>query len=144
MFAVRPALSNLSYTHYMLPAPPPEAGGDRGGHPVLLLELRGDRPAPGRHSRRADHPFYGEWIRSYAGEDYQRTNDALVALMDQLAEGSTEAEYRRLEEIFVTCSGMSWASGKWPGRWSGEPWPCWNFRMSPTSTPVRTSTSSTT
>ena len=119
VFAVRPALSNLSYTHYMLACA--AAGGPAEIVAAILscswsyAEI-GQRLAaiPGA----ADHPFYGEWIRSYAGEDYQRTNDALVALMDQLAEGSTEAEYRRLEEIFVTCS--RYELGFWEMAWTLE------------------------
>ena len=57
-------------------------------------------------------------MQSYAGEDYQQTNDALVALMDTLAEGCTEAEYRRLEEIFVTCS--RYELGFWDMAWNLE------------------------
>ena len=95
VFAVQPALSNLSYTHYMLSCA--AAGGPAEIIAAILscswsyAEI-GQRLAaiPGA----ADHPFYGEWIRSYAGEDYQKTNDALVELMDRLAEGCTEAEYR--------------------------------------------------
>lgn len=75
--------------------------------------------ALGGHPRaRADHPFYGEWIRSYAGEDYQKTNDALVELMDTLAESCTEAEYQRLEEIFVNCS--RYELGFWEMAWTLE------------------------
>ena len=66
----------------------------------------------------ADHPFYGEWIRSYAGEDYQKTNDALVELMDTLAESCTEAEYQRLEEIFINCS--RYELGFWEMAWTLE------------------------
>ena len=63
-------------------------------------------------------PFYGEWIRSYAGEDYQKTNDALVELMDTLAESCTEAEYQRLEEIFINCS--RYELGFWEMAWTLE------------------------
>ena len=38
--------------------------------------------------------------------------------MDQLAEGCTEAEYRRLEEIFVTCS--RYELGFWDMAWNLE------------------------
>ena len=66
----------------------------------------------------AEHPFYGEWIRGYAGEDYQRTNDALVELMDRLAAGCSEQEYARLEEIFVHCS--RYELGFWDMAWKLE------------------------
>ena len=119
VFSVQPALSNLSYTHYMLAAA--AAGGPAEIVAAILAcswsyaEI-GTRLAaiPGA----AEHPFYGEWVQSYAGEDYQQTNDALVALMDDLAEGCTEAEYRRLEEIFVTCS--RYELGFWDMSWNLE------------------------
>ena len=68
VFSVQPALSNLSYTHYMLSCA--AAGGPAEIIAAILscswsyAEI-GTRLAaiPGA----ADHPFYGEWIRSYAG-----------------------------------------------------------------------------
>lgn len=98
--------------------PPRAAGGDHRRHPLLLLELCGDRTRLAAIPGAADHPFYGEWIRSYAGEDYQKTNDALVELMDTLAESCTEAEYQRLEEIFVNCS--RYELGFWEMAWTLE------------------------
>ena len=119
VFAVRPALSNTSYTNYMLSCA--AAGGTAEIIAAILScswSLCGDRLPPRGHPRTADHPFYGEWVRGYAGEEYQRTNDALVELMDQLAEGCTEAEYRRLEEIFVNCS--RYELGFWEMAWTLE------------------------
>lgn len=52
VFSVQPALSNLSYTHYMLSCAAAAAGGDHRRHPLLLLELCGDRHALGGHPRR--------------------------------------------------------------------------------------------
>ena len=86
-------------------------GGEMKVHRAYMARLAA---IPGA----AEHPFYGEWVQSYAGEDYQQTNDALVALMDTLAEGCTEAEYRRLEEIFVTCS--RYELGFWDMAWNLE------------------------
>ncbi|MFR3922175.1 MAG: hypothetical protein ACLTYN_09625 [Dysosmobacter welbionis] len=98
---------------------PPRAGRRRSSPPSSPApELCGDRHALGGHPRRGGPPFYGEWIRSYAGEDYQKTNDALVELMDTLAESCTEAEYQRLEEIFVNCS--RYELGFWEMAWTLE------------------------
>lgn len=119
VLAVEPALSNLSYTHYML------AVASAGGPAEIVASILacswsyaeiGTRLAqiPGA----ADHPFYGEWIRSYAGEEYQQTNAALVALMEKLAAGCTETEYQRLEEIFVACS--RYELGFWEMAWTLE------------------------
>ena len=119
VFSVQPALSNLSYTHYMLAAAAGRTPAGRGAG-VLAPSLGGPRRrgGGGGHPGAAEHPFYGEWVQSYAGEDYQQTNDALVELMETLAEGCTEAEYRRLEEIFVTCS--RYELGFWDMAWNLE------------------------
>ena len=119
VLAVEPALSNLSYTHYML------AVASAGGPAEIVASILacswsyaeiGTRLA--RIPGAADHPFYGEWIRSYAGEEYQQTNAALVALMEELAASCTETEYQRLEEIFVACS--RYELGFWEMAWTLE------------------------
>ena len=119
VFRVQPALSNTSYTHYMLAVA--AAGGPAEIIAAILacswsyaeigVELA---KIPGA----ADHPFYGEWIRGYAGEEYHKTNAALVDLMEELAAGCTEAEYARLEDIFVTCS--RYELGFWEMAWTLE------------------------
>lgn len=117
---VRPALSNLSYTHYMLSE---AAGGGVAEIVAAILSCSwsyaeiGSRLAQERPES-MDHPFYGEWVRGYAGEDYQKTNDALIALMDRLAEGCTEEEAQRLEDIFVNCS--RYELGFWEMAWNQE------------------------
>ena len=119
VFAVKPALSNLSYTHYMLAA---AAAGGPGEIVAAILACSWSYAEIGARLAAIpgglEHPFYGEWVQSYAGEDYQQTNDALVELMETLAEGCTEAEYRRLEEIFVTCS--RYELGFWDMAWNLE------------------------
>ena len=116
VFQVKPALDNLSYTNYMLAVA--NAGGPKEivasilacswSYAVIGQELA---KIPGA----ANHPFYGEWISGYASKDYAATNQALIELMDSLAEGASEAEISWLTDIFVNCSryelgfwGMSW------------------------------------
>ena len=102
---VEPALDNLSYTHYMLAAA--NAGGPEEITAVILacswsyaeigqklIQVQGA----------ADHPFYGEWIRSYASEEYAAVNDSLIELTDALAEGLPEERLAYLTELFVNCS----------------------------------------
>lgn len=115
MLAVKPALDNLSYTHYMLSV------AERGGPMEIVAAIlacswsyaeigRALAAVPGA----ADHPFYGEWIRGYDAEEYQATNRALVRLMDSLAAASREqTEY--LTEIFVNCS--RYELGFWDMAW---------------------------
>ena len=73
----------------------------------MRRSARAWRPSPARRT-----------TPSTAGEDYQKTNDALVELMDTLAESCTEAEYQRLEEIFINCS--RYELGFWEMAWTLE------------------------
>ena len=118
--AVKPALDNLSYTHYMMGV------ADMGGPTEIVASIlacswsyaeigRALAKLPGA----ADHPFYGEWVRGYASEDYAATNQALMDLMDELAEGITEAQFDRLAEIFVNCS--RYELGFWDMAWEMRP-----------------------
>ncbi len=116
VFAVKPALNNTSYTHYMLAVA--ESGGPMEIVAAILAcswsyaEIgRALAKRPGA----ADHPFYGEWVRGYASEDYAATNQALMALMDELAKDATGAQFDRLEEIFVNCS--RYELGFWDMAW---------------------------
>lgn len=105
VLAVRPALDNLSYTHYMLSV------AERGGPLEITSSIlacswsyaeigRALAALPGA----AEHPFYGEWIRGYASEDYHASNQSLICLMDRLAAEAPAEELAYLEEIFVHCS----------------------------------------
>ena len=111
VFAVKPALDNTSYTHYMLAVA--ESGGPMEIVAAILAcswsyaEIgRALAKRPGA----ADHPFYGEWVRGYAS-----TNQALMALMGELAKDATGAQFDRLEEIFVNCS--RYELGFWDMAW---------------------------
>lgn len=120
VLAVKPALDNLSYTHYMLSV------AERGGPAEIVAAILacswsyaeiGQTLAklPGA----ADHPFYGEWIQGYASEDYDATNRALIELMDSLAAEAPEAELAHLTEIFVNCS--RYELGFWDMAWELRP-----------------------
>ena len=116
VFAVKPALDNTSYTHYMLAVA--ESGGPMEIVAAILAcswsyaEIgRALAKRPGA----ADHPFYGEWVRGYASENYAATNQALMALMDELAKDATGAQFDRLEEILVNCS--RYELGFWDMAW---------------------------
>lgn len=120
VLAVKPALDNLSYTHYMLSVA--ERGGPREIVAAILAcswsyaEIGTALAAiPGA----ADHPFYGEWIRGYASEDYGETNRALIELTDRLTAGASEEELKYLEEIFVNCS--RYELGFWDMAWEMRP-----------------------
>ncbi len=116
VFAVKPALDNLSYTNYMLSVA-------NAGVPLEIVaailacswsyaEIGQTLAAiPGA----AEHPFYGEWIQGYASDDYAATNQALIELMDMLAAGAAEEQLAYLTDIFVNCS--RYELGFWDMSW---------------------------
>lgn len=120
VFSVKPALANLSYTNYMLSVA-------HAGTPVEIVasilacswsyaEIGQALSAiPGA----AEHPFYGEWIRGYASEEYTATNQALIELMDTLAADATEAQLAYLTDVFVNCS--RYELGFWDMAWEVQP-----------------------
>ena len=58
-------------------------------------------------------------MRGYVSEDYAGANVALIALMEQLAEGCSEQQIARLVEIFVDCSRFEGLF--WDMAWEMEP-----------------------
>ena len=116
VFSVKPALDNTSYTHYMLAVA--ESGGPMEIVAAILAcswSYAEIGQALAKRPGAADHPFYGEWVRGYASENYAATNQALMALMDELAKDATGAQFDRLEEIFVNCS--RYELGFWDMAW---------------------------
>lgn len=116
VFAVKPALDNLSYTNYMLSVA--HAGGPVEIAASILAcswsyaEIGQALAAiPGA----VEHPFYGEWIRGYASGEYAASNQALIELMDELAGDVTEEEFAVLSDIFVNCS--RYELGFWEMSW---------------------------
>ena len=116
VFQVKPALDNLSYTNYMLAVA--NAGGPMEIVAAILAcswsyaeigQALAARPGA------AEHPFYGEWIRGYASEEYAATNQALIQLMDRLAADATEEQLAYLTDIFVNCS--RYELGFWEMSW---------------------------
>ena len=116
VFAVKPALDNLSYTNYMLSVA--SAGGPLEIVAAILAcswsyaEIGQTLSAiPGA----SEHPFYGEWIQGYASADYAATNQALIDLMDKLTSDATEEQIAYLTDIFVNCS--RYELGFWDMAW---------------------------
>ena len=116
VFAVKPALDNLSYTNYMLSVA-------SSGSPMEIVASilacswsyaeigQALATIPGA----AEHPFYGEWIQGYSSEEYAATNQALIELMDSLAANATEEQIAYLTEVFVNCS--RYELGFWDMSW---------------------------
>lgn len=120
VFSIKPALANLSYTNYMLSVA--QTGGPMEIVASILAcswsyaEIGQELAAiPGA----AEHPFYGEWIRGYASEEYAATNQALIELMDSLAADAGEEQLAYLTDVFVNCS--RYELGFWDMAWDVQP-----------------------
>ena len=116
VFAVKPALDNLSYTNYMLSV------ASTGGPAEIVASILACSwsyaeigQALARIPGAAEHPFYGEWIQGYASDSYAATNHSLIELMDALAAGASGEQLARLTDIFVNCS--RYELGFWDMSW---------------------------
>ena len=120
VFSIKPALANLSYTNYMLSV------AQTGGPIEIVASIlacswsyaeigQALAAIPGA----AEHPFYGEWIRGYASEEYAATNQALIELMDSLAADAGEEQLAYLTDVFVNCS--RYELGFWDMAWDVQP-----------------------
>ena len=120
VFSIKPALANLSYTNYMLSI------AQTGGPMEIVASIlacswsyaeigQALAAIPGA----AEHPFYGEWIRGYASEEYAATNQALIELMDSLAADAGEEQLAYLTDVFVNCS--RYELGFWDMAWDVQP-----------------------
>lgn len=116
VFAVKPALDNLSYTNYMLSV---ASNGTPMDIVASILACSWSYAEIGQALAAvpgaAEHPFYGEWIQGYASEDYAATNQKLIDLMDSLAAYATKEQIAYLTEIFVNCS--RYELGFWDMAW---------------------------
>ena len=116
VFAVQPALDNLSYTNYMLSV---ASTGTPTEIVASILACSWSYAEIGQALAKIpgalEHPFYGEWIQGYASEDYAATNDALIELMNELAKDAPAEQLKHLTEIFVNCS--RYELGFWDMSW---------------------------
>jgi len=120
VFSIKPALANLSYTNYMLSV------AQTGGPMEIVASILACSwsyaeigQALAAISGAAEHPFYGEWIRGYASEEYAATNQALIELMDSLAADAGEDQLAYLTDVFVNCS--RYELGFWDMAWDVQP-----------------------
>lgn len=116
----RTSLVNSSYTNYML-----SVGYNGDALDILVAVLScawsyeeiGQRLAarPGA----IEHPFYGEWIKSYVSDSYKEIVRENIDLVNALGQNIDEDRYARLEDIFIRCS-----------RYEGQFWEMsWNMEL---------------
>lgn len=119
--SVTPHISNSSYSHYMICEA--QSGTVLSGLVALLncswaYAYIGENMVK-RFPDAVQHPWYGQWVSGYVCDDYLRTNQQLIDMVDSLSEGITAQESSRLCGIFRTCSlhelqfwNMAYAAGK--------------------------------
>ena len=116
VLSVQPALDNLSYTNYMLSV---AHTGTTAEIVAAILACSWSYAEIGQTLAKVPgalgHPFYGEWIQSYAGEEYTAANAGLIDLMNRLAREAGPGQLQRLEDIFCTCS--RYELGFWDMAW---------------------------
>lgn len=116
VLSVRPALDNLSYTHYMLSV---AHTGTTAEIVAAILACSWSYAEIGQTLAEVPgalgHPFYGEWIQSYAGKEYAAVNAGLIDLMNRLGREAGPEQLQRLEDIFCNCS--RYELGFWDMAW---------------------------
>ena len=101
-----PALETSFYTSYMLRAAY-EDGAAEIAAAILSCALSYEVIAKNivkSNPKAQDHPFYGEWIKGYANDEYAEANRALENLTERLAYGCSKEQEKHLIEIFTICS----------------------------------------
>ena len=115
-----PSLDNRSYTSYMLRV------AYEGGIAEILASVLScalsyeyiAKAIVSEYPQASLHPFYGEWVSGYAGEDYQRNNQRLAECFEAITGELPEKQLLSCEEIFVTCSHYETAF--WEMAWEME------------------------
>lgn len=113
----KPTLANRSYTSYML------ACAQNGGTVEALTAILAcavsyehiAKEIVRRNPQAVHHPFYGDWVSSYASTSYAQQNVILCEWINRLTVTYQDAQLDKLTEIFHTCAryekafwDMSW------------------------------------
>lgn len=118
--AVPMSLANSSYTAWMLRVAY-EEGPAQIAAAILSCAISYQHIAQKiteRFPAAGEHPFYGEWVRSYADPEYAAANQILIDLTERLCAGMSEAEQARLTELFRTASRFE--AMFWDMAWNTE------------------------
>lgn len=100
------SLDNLSYVSYML-----RVAYEYGVEEILATvmscaisyEAIAKRIVEGNPDS-VNHPFYGEWIKGYASNEYHDGNEKMIDMIEKLTADFSQVQKKRLIEIFVACS----------------------------------------
>lgn len=102
----KPKLNNIAYTSYMLRVAYEETSAEilaailpcAYSYEIIAKSMVSEVPGCTSES------FYGEWIASYASDEYSKGNKALLDALDRLTVGYTKEKLSHLADIFELCS----------------------------------------
>ncbi len=104
------SLLNQSYTSYMLDI---AAKGDALDVLVAVLSCAWSYQYIGEHHTRIpgalENETFGEWIDGYSCEDYRKSTQEIIDLVNELGENITEERAVYLEQVFVNCGRYEYA-----------------------------------
>lgn len=100
------SLDNLSYTSYMLRVAYEEGEAEilaailscAYSYEVIAKTILKNNPAA------SEHPFFGDWVKGYAGSEFCDGNVVLLDMMNRLTTDYSEEQLGHLTDIFVACS----------------------------------------
>lgn len=99
------SIDNISYTNYML-----SVAQNQGLLELIVsvlscswsYKLIADKI--NERSNAINHEFYGEWVKGYVSEEYAKSNDIIINLVNKLGKNITNEELDNLIDIFRNCS----------------------------------------
>lgn len=99
------SIDNISYTNYML-----SVAQSQGLLELIVsvlscswsYKLIADKI--NERSNAINHEFYGEWVKGYVSEEYAKSNDIIINLVNKLGKNITNEELDNLIDIFRNCS----------------------------------------
>ena len=99
------SIDNISYTNYML-----SVAQNQGLLELIVsvlscswsYKLIADKI--NERSNAINHEFYGEWVKGYVSEEYAKSNDIIINLVNKLGKDITKEKLDNLIDIFRNCS----------------------------------------
>lgn len=117
-----PSPMNIAYTKYMLSV---AQTGSLAELVACLLPCIWGYAHIGKRLAKAglpeSQPLYHDWILMYASEEMDKMASWMAALMDELAEGVSEAERQVLEKHFITTTKFEYMF--WEMSYHQQTWP---------------------
>ena len=100
------SLENLSYTSYMLRVAYEESEAEilAAILPCTYSYEKIAKTIVKNNPESINNSFYGDWIKSYSCENYEKENRILIKEINGLTKDFKEEKLKHLEDIFINCS----------------------------------------